>query len=253
MGIKSSKNQKKEDPFSIKGALKAGQEEPESLTPKQLNIMENLSRFATDLEFNPLELYKAWLLLRYQENFPSGILLISHITRELLDSLCKFEAIDLSTNETIIVDSEIDEFIVAEVIKDKFKINRASREMSWIGPMQETERNYLIDLSEKQDYKFCIWELFKKCSDRREGEMGRKFRALLNRMDPQNSDQRDTKRIESEFINLRRYFSGLSHVRKEHYYQDSEFDDNIFRVEEILELITKDHMSIFEDIDELLS
>jgi len=253
MVSKRFRNQKSEDNFIIETGLKDSLEKPESLTPKQRKIRENLSRFSTDLEFNPLELYESWLLLRYQENLPSDTLLISHITRELLDSICKFETVDQPPNEKIIVDSEIEEFNLVDEVKDKFKIDRTSKGMSWRGPMQETERNYLIGLSEKQDFKFCIWELYKKCSDRREGEIERKLKALLRKMDPQNSGLGNTKRIETEFMYLRRYFSGLSHVKKGHHYQDREFEDNILRIEEMLELISKDQMSIFDDIDDLLS
>jgi len=252
MASKRSRFQKPENDCTIQKGLNDDLEKPESLTPKQRKIRENLSRFSTELEFNPLDLYEAWIILRYHENLPYSILLISHITRELLDSICKFETDDQPTNERIIVDSEIEEFNLEDDVKDKFIVDRSLKEMSWRGPMQETERNYLLDLSEKQNFKFCIWELYKKCSDRREGEIERKLKALFRRMDPQNSELGNKQIIETEFMYLRRYFSGLSHVKKEHHYQDREFEDNILRVEEILELISKDQMSIFDDIDDLL-
>jgi hypothetical protein len=63
-------NQKPEDNISIKTGLMDGLKKPESLTPKQRKTRENLSRFSKDLGFNPLELYEAWLLFRYQENLP---------------------------------------------------------------------------------------------------------------------------------------------------------------------------------------
>lgn len=216
------------------------------------NLRIQLSNFSDEIKDELLDIFDTWVSLRGQEEIPLTIPLISYLTRELLEFICKFETID-TADANIVVDSdiEIDESSIRQKIANKLSIDKSENKLIWVGLMTENEKKYLLNLSEKQDFRYCVWELFKDCNDLRNGLMVAKFKVLLKKLDPQN-EIHDNEKLIQLYKDLRKYFTNLLHLRKEANYNREDFYENLLRVEEILFVIAKDQITIMDEIDQLL-